>query len=274
MNQHPDFSNRSQWAKFSILLVAMMVLPVSCSLGATTAASTPKPTDTVLPMVSPPPTATKKATPNKAATQRIRQQNTSAAATDFAGAALGEVQSKLDEVGEKMGSGSVVFLYQDPIPVESSKANVIVPQFINQDIHAADFAFHSAITWETKQKVGIVYCAMIFRLQGEWTTAPWYMMRMGRVSGYGHIYFDVMQGLSIRGESNQSVSQAIRDGNGDTNDVLLVARANQFTVYVNGRQAAVWWNAKIDQGGFGFGTLQDTGSSVCTFADSWIYAFT
>lgn len=102
---------------------------------------------------------------------------------------------------------------------------------------------------------------------------PWYMMRMGRISGLGHVFFDVMQGWTIVGENNGDISDYIRDGNGDTNDVLLVARANQFTAYVNGHQVSVWWNTKIDRGAFGLGTLQDTGTSVCTFNDTWIWAW-
>ncbi|HEY5118414.1 MAG TPA: hypothetical protein VII90_03080 [Anaerolineales bacterium] len=219
------------------------------------------------------PEPTKKATPNKAKTQQAQQAQTAAAATEFAGAVLGEVQSKLDEAGEMMGSGSVVYFNPNPIPVESSKANIVTHQELDSSIQGADFAFHSNITWEVKQKVGIVYCLMMFRISGDLNMDPWYMMRMGRISGAGHILFDVMQNWTIIGESNGDISNYIRVGNGDTNDVLLVARANQFTAYVNGKQVSVWWNTKIDQGGFGFGTLQDTGTSVCTFADNWIYDF-
>jgi hypothetical protein len=261
-----------------------MSVVLSCSVFSSapaTPTSTPPPTstytsvstNTALPADTSQPESTKKATPNKAATQRAQQAATAAAGTNFAGEVLTAVANSLDQVGESMGSGSVVYWNPDAIPVESSKANVVSHVELDSSIQGVDFAFHSNITWEVKQKIGIVYCLMMFRISGDLNMDPWYMMRMGRISGAGHILFDVMQNWTIIGESNGDISNYIRVGNGDSNDVLLVARANQFTAYVNGKQVSVWWNTKIDQGAFGVGTLQDTGTSVCTFTDNWIYDF-
>ncbi len=281
MNEHLAFSSRRKWWRSGLVLAVVMVLILSCSLGAPAPTNTPPPTstytsvpsNTALAAQTSQPEPTKKATANKAATQRAQQAGTAAAATNFAGEVLTTVSNGLDQVGEPMGPGTVVYWNPDAIPVESSKANMITHQELDSSIQGADFAFHSSITWEVKQKVGIVYCLMMFRIPGDINMDPWYMMRMGRISGAGHILFDVMQNWRFIGESDVSISNYIRVGNGDTNDVLLVARANQFTVYVNGKQVSVWWNTKIEQGGFGFGTLQDTGTSVCTFADNWIYDF-
>ena len=269
---NPTPKNRTEriLGKGMLPLIGVMSVVLSCSLFT----SPPNaPTSTPQPTATAEPSETRQATPNKAPTQNADPQETDAAKTDFAGAALTEVSSKLDAVGETMGSGSIAYWNSDPMAVTSSKPNVITYQLLDSSIQGADFAFHSNITWEVKQKVGLVYCIMMFRISGDIAMDPWYMMRMGRISGAGHILFDVMQNWNIIGESNGDISNYIRVGNGDTNEVLLVARANQFTAYVNGKQVSVWWNAKIDLGSFGFGTLQDTGTSVCTFADSWIYTF-
>jgi hypothetical protein len=207
------------------------------------------------------------------ATRQAEEEETAAAEQDLADAVTGEIQSSLDSVGEMMGSGTVIFYNAAPIPVDSSKPNMLNHQLLDSSVRAADFAFHSNIKWEVKQKVGIVYCTMMFRISGDLDMDPWYMMQMGRISGLGHIFFDVVQQWSIIGQSNGDASNYIKTGNGDTNDVLLVARANQFTAYVNGKQVSVWWNTKIDQGGFGIGTMQDTGASTCTFGDTWIWSF-
>jgi hypothetical protein len=282
MNEHPRYPTGKKWLKSMLPLVAAMSLVLSCTIFSTpppTATNTPKPTDTSaptdtsIPIDTPQPAATKKPTSNKAATQRAQQAETDAAGTNFAGEVLTEISNSLETVGERMGAGTVIYWYPNPIPVESSKANIVTHEDFDPSIQAADFAFHSNITWEVKQKVGIVYCLMMFRISGDLNMDSWYMMRMGRISGLGHVLFDVMQGWNIVGESDGDVSNYIRDGNGDTNDVLLVARANQFYVYVNGKQVSVWWNTKIDRGGFGIGTLQDTGTSICTFTDNWIWEF-
>lgn len=251
-------------------LAAAMSVVLSCSLISSPLAT---PTNTPLPTATIAPTEASTPTANTAATQDVRKQETAEAGTNFAGEVLTSVSDSLDAVGETMGAGSVVYWNPGSIPVTSSKANVVTYQLLDSTIQGADFAFHSNITWEVKQKVGLVYCIMMFRISGDIDMDPWYMMRMGRISGAGHILFDVMQNWNIIGESGGDISDYIRVGNGDSNEVLVVARANQFTAYVNGKQVSVWWNTKIDQGAFGFGTLQDTGTSVCTFADSWIYDF-
>jgi len=269
---------------FVMPMVAAMALVLSCSVLSSTpptptntplptSTDTPVPTDTNLPTDTAEPTATPKPTANKAGTRQSQQGETSAAETEFAGQILTSVSDSLDAVGEPMGSGSVIFWDPESIPIPSSKPNMLNHQLIDQTIQAADFAFHSNVTWEVKQKVGIVYCTFMFRISGDLDMDPWYMMQMGRISGLGHIFFDVVQNWSIIGQSNGDISDYIKTGNGDTNDVLLVARANQFTAYVNGQQVSVWWNTKIDEGGFGLGTMQDTGASVCTYTDTWIWSF-
>jgi hypothetical protein len=256
------------------IVLATAGFALSCSLvtgkSAGTVATSTAPSD---------PTATENRPPDEEptvdydATRRAEENDKDSAATDAVGAVLGEVSSALDAAGETMGSGSVIFYMPEQHPVDSSKPNILSHELMDSSVQAADFAFHSNITWETKQKVGIVYCVMMFRISGDLDMDPWYMMQMGRISGLGHIFFDVVQQWSIIGQSDGNASNYIKTGNGDSNEVLLVARANQFTAYVNGRQVSVWWNTKIDQGGFGIGTMQDTGASTCTFADTWIWSF-
>jgi hypothetical protein len=275
-------SERKSFVYFLPLLLVMGFI-LSCSMFGSAATPIPpptataKPSDTMAPAdtVAPAPTEetapTKKATANKAGTRQAQAEETAAAETEFAGAVLGDIQDKLDEVGEIMGGGSVVWYYPSPIAVESSKPNMIYYQLVDSSVQAADFAIHSNIKWETKQKVGIVNCIIMFRMGNDINMDNWYMMRMGRISGLPHIWFQLFQGWNFITESNGSASSYIRDEGGAENDVILVARKNQFTAYVNGHQVEVWWNAKQDRGGFGLGTWQDTGSSVCTFSDNWVW---
>jgi hypothetical protein len=270
---------------FVFLFVIVMGLTLACSLGGSGATAvppatatlqpsdTPLPTDTVEPTVAEEPTARKKPTVDKGATREAEAEETALAATEFAGAILGEVEGKLDDVGEMMGAGSVIWFYPSPIEVESSKPNMIYYQQLDSSIQAADFALHTNVVWETKQKIGLVNCVIMFRIGNDIQMDPMYMMRMGRISGFPHVWFQLYDGWNFIAESNGNASSYIRDEGGAENEVILVARANQFTAYVNGHQVDVWWNSKQDNGGFGFGTWQDTGSSVCTFSDNWIWTW-
>jgi hypothetical protein len=260
--------------------VLVMGFILSCSVlgsadtGVPAATSTPKPADTIAPADTTEPEPTEKPekpTADKAATSEAEAEETAAAEAENADAVLGEIEGKLDEVGERLGNGSVTWMDPGPLVIDSSKPNMVSYNLID-GVEVADFAYHANVVWETKQKVGIVYCVVMFRIEGDLDTESWYMMRMGRISGAGHVLFDVMSGWSIIGE-NGDYSNYIHDANGAENELILVAQANQFTVYVNGKQATVWWNTKVDRGGFGLGTLQDTGSSTCTFSNNWIWSW-
>jgi hypothetical protein len=260
-----------------VLCVLVMGFILSCSLGGASdtavpaATDTSKPANTVAPADTAAPADTEEPTEDKAGTRAAKEEETVAAQTDAAGAVAGEIEGKLDEVGEPMGSGSVVWMNPAPLEIDSSKPDFLSYQIID-GVEVADFAYHANITWETKQKVGIVYCVVMFRIEGDLDTESWYMMRMGRISGAGHVLFDIMSGWTIVGESGV-FSGYIHDANGADNELILVAKANQFTVYVNGKQATVWWNTKVERGGFGLGTAQDTGSSTCTFSNNWIWSW-
>jgi hypothetical protein len=275
-------ASRSERKSLACFLPLMLVMSfvLSCSIFGsaaplpTTAAqpsNTVAPADTAEPMDTAEPAATEKPTVDREGTQEAKAEKTSAAETEYAGAVLGEIEGKLDEVGERLGNGSVAWMYPDPVVIDSSKPNMVSYNLI-EGVEVANFAYHANVTWETKQKVGIVYCVVMFRIEGDLDTESWYMMRMGRVSGAGHVLFDVMRGWTIMGESGD-ISGYIHDANGAENELILVAQANQFTVFVNGKQATVWWNTKVERGGFGLGTMQDTGSSTCTFSNNWIWSW-
>jgi hypothetical protein len=275
---------RSMAAVVPFLLVAAFILSCTCfGSTATLPTETPKPTDTAkpkptntsMPTNTPEPTVTEKATPNKAATNRAKEEKTSAAQTEFASLVLGEVDSKLDEVGEIMGAGSVIFLYPGAIEMESSKPNVIwytmLDQRFDYPIEAGDFALHTNVKWETKGNAGIVNCVIMFRVGDDIDMDPWYSLRLSRISGASSARFDLWQNWGVIGPGQWKASSYIRDGNGSENEVILVAQGTQFTVYVNTRQVAVFWNSKVDYGRFGYGTLQDYGSTTCTYSDNWIW---
>jgi hypothetical protein len=257
--------------------IIVMGFILSCSLtgaeatAVPTATNTPLPTDTPQPTAEPTATDTLEPTTDKAATRQAEREQTAAAKTELAGAILGEVKSKLDEVGEIMGSGEVMWYDPTPIAVESSKPNMMYYQLLDPPVSAANFALHSNVMWETKQKVGLVNCMILFRVGEDISMDPWYVMRMGRISGLPHVWFQLYQGWSFVTESEARASNYIRDESGAANELLLVIRDTQFTLYANGHQVNVWWNSKQDRGNVGFATWQDTGSSVCTFSDNWIW---
>jgi hypothetical protein len=259
------------------LFVLVMGLSLSCTIfgsGATPVpppTATPEPTDTLPPEDTVQPSDTLEPTVDKAATREAKQEQTDAAETEFAGAVLGEINNQLDEVGEFLGSGQVIWFNPSEIEVASSKPNMIYYKMLDASIQAADFALHTNVRWETKGNAGIVNCVVMLRVGEDIDMDPWYSLRLSRISGASSARFDLWQSWSILGAGSWNGSSYIRDGNGDENELIVVAKQNQFTAYVNGKQVSVWWNSKIESGGFGFGTFQDYGTTTCAYSDNWIW---
>jgi hypothetical protein len=247
--------------------VLAMILMLSCSIVAPAATTTPIKTNT------PEITATKKATPDKTATEKVHENQTSTAQAELTDVILGEIETKLDEVGVSMRYGNVIFWYPHPIEIESSQHNLIQYQLLDSSIEAADFAFHTTIKWETKQKSGIVNCIIMFRIEDDINIDGWYAMRIGLISGAPHIWFQAFQGWDIVTESSGYYNKYIHDAGVAENEVVLIAQGVRFDAYLNGHPVDVWWGNRVDSGAFGLGIWQDTGTSVCTFSDNWILSW-
>jgi hypothetical protein len=270
MNQTKNARNlrRSLFALFVIFLALGITL--SCSIFAE---PTPTPTSTLTPTNSTAPTFTLRPTVNRAATNAANQRQTDSAETEIVGQFLGYIDQKLSEVGEMMSYGTVLYVNADPIVVESTKHGQWSYQLLDSYDVGTDFAFHTIVKWEMLQRIGIVDCGLMFRMGEDISLDPFYMLWMGKISGIPHMWFETIEYYTIKGASNYFINAAIDDNNGAENELILTARGTQFTVYVNKRQVGVWWNSRASTGNFGLAAMQDTGSSRCTFSDTWIWGW-
>jgi hypothetical protein len=253
-------------------MAVVTILMHSCAMGAPGATGTPPPTETLAPTDTPVPTNTPTPTADKTATKAEQIQATAAAETDIAIQSMAAVSDAMDGINEPVGSGRLLYWNADPIAVESSGPQVLKEHPLPSGVQAGDFAFHSKIIWEVKQKVGWVNCVVIYRMSAD--VSSFYWMNMGRVSGAGHVYIQLFfNGAYIADSGYPFISNSINVDNQGQNDVLLVVRGSKHTIYVNRTKVGVWFNAKIAEGGFDLATYQDTGASVCTFTNTWVWGF-
>lgn len=228
-------------------------------------------TDTPLPINTPNRAATQTALADAATAGRAEKEETSVAQTKFAGGVLSDIEKKLDEIGQSMGYGAVIWLHPDAVEVESSETSRIHYSPVDPSVQSGDFAFHTLVKWETKQGAGSMNCLVAFRVGGAIETDPWYSFRISNDSEEGQARFDLWQNGTVTGLGKWIATNAVRPGSGAENEIILIVRGGQFDAYVNGRQVQVVWNRIIERGGFGFGILQEAGDSVCSFRNNWIW---
>jgi hypothetical protein len=257
-----------------LLILFLLLLSLACSvLGANpTETPTASPTDTPEPPTSTPkPTNTPKPTADIAGTQAARVRKTEQARQEAEEYMLSRISANLSDAGLEPGDGRIVFFRPEEYQIQSSAYNTIRWSSI-EDSFVGDFAMYSDVTWESE--MGFAGCGYVFRLGEDTKVDPWYNLIINRLEGLPYAFFDVWVGDYVIAESEFYYSNAIRYGQGDSNEVLLTGRKNEMSIYVNGKKIGVWWNAKQTSGRMGFAVFANSGLTTCKFTDSWIWEWT
>jgi len=252
----------------SLLLLLLVsgcgVLPVAApaTVTATTAPSnTPEPTVTPLPTDTPTPMPT--STPNQTATVQ-------AAGTEISSSILKELEQLLGDTDIPYQDGYLAWQQEDPLEVKLSGPDGKYVD-LNGDLSASNFILKSEITWEAS---GIIVCGVMFRSEPNLEKGKQYQFMYLRLSGLPAWEIDVFEfGRFKNSPSKTQYSDAIDQGSGATNEVVLVAQDEQFNVYINGaRQGRYFDYSKQRQDGFfAFTGFQDSGKGSCSYENSWIW---
>jgi hypothetical protein len=255
------------------LLVVIGLVAGACGLGAPAATPTPPATNTPLPTDTPEPTATPTATPDLAATQ-------TAAAEATRQAMEAQVKQEMTDLEIDSGNGHLAWVQTDEMALKNTGYWEPTYGAMAEDVEASNFVIKSKITWEA---TSLVYCGLVLR--GD-TPDPEKIVSSKHYEFY-YLRFSGAPAWTIAfykkgGEFSHAItrgkwafSDAINMGNGEANEFILVAKGNEFTMYINGvRQGRYFDDSKSAATGY-FGTfvVQDTGTSSCTYEDSWIWVY-
>ncbi|HEU0293367.1 MAG TPA: hypothetical protein VFR47_11565 [Anaerolineales bacterium] len=251
----------------AVLLSACGVLP---ALNPTaTATVTPLPTDTPQPTLtstpSATPTPTSTSTPDAVATQ-------AAQSTQAADSVLEELDMYL---GEKSGIdyqvGHLLWSQTDPAKITLTGPDT---EYIGleDDSTAGDFIFKSDVTWEA---TGLLVCGAVFRSEANIEKGKQYLFSFLRFSGLPAWQIEVDQyGQFLNSPTDVRFSDALDLDNGATNQFILVARDNEFTLYLNRNREGRYfdYSSQRSEGAFAFFASQTSGRGTCLFENSWIWS--
>ncbi len=257
---------RFPYAALFVLILAMLACVVpGLSPEATVTplpSDTPAPTDTAMPTDTATPLPT--ATPDVAAT-------TAARATQSAVDVLGELDILLDDTDIPYKEGHLIWQQAKPLSIKlSGPANQI--QIIDRDLTAANFIFKSDVTWEAS---GIILCGAVFRSEPNLEEGKQYQFLYLRLSGLPAWAIEVHEfGYFKNSLTKSKYSDALDLDNGATNQFVIVAQDEQFTVYINSVRQGTYYDYSKQrmEGSFGFLGLQDSGKGNCEYENSWVWS--
>lgn len=238
----------------------------AATMVAQTIAAAP-PTETSLPTFTPIATNTASpkftATPNNALTATVEAF---------------QVVSELDVlVGSSSGipydSGHLEWRQVEPVTIDMSgpQKDSGTLQAIGENINAKNFIFKSKVTWKAS---GILICGLAFRAEPDLSKGKQYQFYFYRLSGLPAYRIDVYDfGRFKNTITDTKFSEGIDDSNGGTNQFVLSAQDEQFTVFVNGKRQGQYYDSSIQKadGVLAFLGWQESGKGSCTFEDSWIW---
>ncbi len=250
-------------------LALLALLITSCSnmpgLAAPTStpvpSHTPQPTFTSLPTETP--TLVPTPTPNKTATA-ISQ------ATEAAGSVQDELENLLGDTDILYQQGHLAWKQIKPFSINLKGPDSDFME-IDKDLTAGNFILKSDVTWNA---TGLLLCGAIFRSQPNLEKGRQYQFLFMRFSGLPAWAIELHEFGQFRNSpSRVQYSDAIDQGNDATNQFVLVARDEQFNLYLNNMRQGRYFDYSKQRmdGSFAFLGLQQSGEGSCEFKNSWIW---
>lgn len=252
--------------KYFALFVTMLLTACgSMPGGLATATSSPEPTLTVTPV----PTASQTPSPVPTATRDIAA-TVAAQQTQTASDVLGDLDKILGESDIPYKDGKLIWQEDKPITVSLSGPDGRYED-VDEKLTASNFILKSDVTWSA---TGIIVCGMTFRSEPNLAEGKQYQFLYMRLSGLPAWAIEVHEfGRFKNSPTTVKYSSALNQANDATNQFVLVAQDEKFTVYINGvRQGRFFDNSKQrTEGSFAFLGYQDSGEGSCVFENSWVW---
>lgn len=253
----------SVFAAISILLMTACVVP-----GIAQPTVTPLPTNTPEPTFTPLPTETPTlvptSTPDKTATALIQ-------VTEAAQSVLTELNKVLGETDIDYEQGYLAWQQTKPMSITMHGPATDYME-IGDGIKAGNFILKSDVTWNA---TGLLLCGAIFRSEPSLEEGKQYQFVFMRFSGLPAWAIEVHQfGQFKNSPTDVQYSAAVDQGNDATNQVILIARDEQFNLYINKASQGRYFDYSKQRmdGSFAFLGMQGSGDGSCEYENSWIWS--
>jgi hypothetical protein len=147
----------------------------------------------------------------------------------------------------------------------------ITVEGIGRDVTTANFVFKSDVVWNATGW----FCGGIFRSDADIVRGKQYIFYFLRFSGLPAYFIDIFDnGFYKTTITDVQFSSDIDMDNGSTNQFAIVARENEFIVFVNGHRQSRFFDygKQRMEGAFGFMAWQESGHGSCEYTNSWVWS--
>jgi len=276
-----NLSNQENYMNRLFLILVLALLATSaCRLGAdpaaiaataaaeTVAAASPTPPPTETPTAQPTPTSTPTLTPT---TTPNATATIIAVATKQAAPVVEELKTLLADTDIPYQNGHLAWMEKDPITITLDQPGGLFDT-VAKGTKAANFILKSDVTWRT---TGLIVCGVLFRSEKDFQNGAQYQFLYLRLSGAPgwDIEFHNFGQYKSNVTGKTRFASALDLDNGATNQFVLVAQDNKFTVFINDvRQGQFTDDSKQASDGYlAFVGLEDSGESTCSYENSWLW---
>ncbi len=188
-----------------------------------------------------------------------------AAATANAEATLTPIRSALASYGIDPNQGRLGWVH-NPVTIELNTYGAQDYATDYPSLLTRNFVVQADVTWVTR--TGLAGCGFVFRADQE---ENFYGVGIFRgatgVAGFG----EYAHGQVVRNGIEFRDAPAVLWRNDETNRLALVAQENTFTLYVNGQFSHQISYTTLDVGVTAFAALSESGTSICTFNNGWLW---
>ncbi len=175
----------------------------------------------------------------------------------------------LSNLGIDAQKGHLGWFNTKPIQLAVMGYNVFHPEEIVDD-KVSDFVMHTTVQWDSTS--GLAGCGILFRSEDNFDIGGRYefdLLRVQFAPAWGIFY--VKYGRIEQNLTNFVPSSYIKDEKDSINTVDLVVQGKQMTPYINGEKMRVVENDKLTEGKIYLIAHQESGNTLCTFKDGWVW---
>lgn len=180
------------------------------------------------------------------------------------------VEPDLIMAGYSLNVGDLAWLQNQDLTIVANSPGIKYND-LDSTFTAANFVMGVDIAWDSE--TGVAGCGIIFRADGNILKGEQAQFFAIRLSGLPAWDIELYNFGQYQATLTHGTSSAIEQAAGSTNHYVISADGSTVRVFANGiRLGAADLKASMSQGLFGYFAAEESGTTTCTFTNTWIWA--
>lgn len=183
------------------------------------------------------------------------------------------VYPRLEKYGISPAEGHIAWVGRQPIRLELTSYMENGDHVLEDIGSVSDFVIESKVTWDTSGALSL--CGITFHAEEDLAQGAqnrFFIMRLQYSPGWTIWHWNYGQFQHFVSDRWQ-ISPDIHDDNHSYNRLALVVRGKDIDIFINGDKQRQVEDTKLEEGLLALSANQESGRTVCTFEDTWVWVF-